>query len=72
MNWAKPRLAFLVLSALIAGAGSGGSAAEVDQSGAQPADPAASRRPNRRPRRDIYQTLFWAITAPSFRHARPF
>jgi hypothetical protein len=42
MNWSKPRLAFLVFSALMAGAGSGDSAAEVDQSATRPAEAAAS------------------------------
>jgi hypothetical protein len=42
MYWSKPRLALLVFSVLMAGAGSEGFAAEVDQVAAQPADPAAS------------------------------
>jgi hypothetical protein len=42
MKWSKRSLAFLVFSSIMAGAGAGGSAAEVDQSTAQPADPAGS------------------------------
>jgi Protein of unknown function (DUF3300) len=42
MSRTKPHLALLVFSALMAGAGSGGFAAEVDQSAAPPVDQAAS------------------------------
>jgi hypothetical protein len=42
MNCSRPRLAFLVFSALMAGAGSGASAAEGDQFATQTAQPATS------------------------------
>jgi uncharacterized membrane protein YgcG len=42
MYWSKPRLALLVFSILMAGAGPEGFAAEVDQVAAPPAAPAAS------------------------------
>jgi hypothetical protein len=50
MNWSKPRLAFLVFSALMAGAGSGDSAAELDQSATRPAEAAASPEAGSAPR----------------------